>query len=238
MKNKYIINTTLIILFSSITVQAKIKPEYKEAMQDIIDTAKKFVEESIKDTKNTKSKIEILPFNILKNIHKCKKNLIVKNKEEIKIAKFNKLEIVCMDENNNEAWSQEVKTQYTVLYPKVYAKKDILIGKKLTRNDLEIKYVTYNKISKNNYKDINQVLNAKAIRKIKANKAIRHQNVCLICKGDPIKIKIESVNFSLIANGIAMQNGNKGEKINIINQENDKKLNGIILSEKIVEIRR
>ena len=238
MKNKYIITTTLFILFSSIMAKAEVKKEEKEAMQDIIDTAKKFIKESIKSTKNTKNKIEILPFNILKNIHKCKKELIVKNKEKIKIAKFNSIEIACMDENNNEEWSQEVKAQYTALYPAVYATKDIVVGEKLTRRDLEIRYISYRKINKNNYKNIDQVLNAKATRKIKANKAIRHQNVCLICKGDQIKIKIESINFSLIANGIALQNGNKGETINIVNQENDKQLQGIVLSEKIVEIRR
>ena len=158
------------------------------------------------------------------------------------------VEVVCSHTNNN--WNIFVRTRAHFAYNKtdnqeviksniiVISNKSLLKGHIIRKNDLELSNSKKN-VGTGIFNKIEDLVGRKLKQNISLGFPIRSRHLHLdwvINKGDKIDILQSEGNVSVSTSGIALENGQKGEKITVMNLSSEKNLVAWVLDEKKVSI--
>ena len=158
------------------------------------------------------------------------------------------VEIVCSHPNNN--WNIFVRTRAHFTYNKSYnqevmknniiviSNKSLLKGHIIGKNDLELSNSKKN-VGTGIFNKIEDLVGRKLKQNISLGFPIRSRHLHLewvINKGDKIDIIKSAGGINISASGVALENGQKGEKIKVMNLSSEKNLVAWVINEKKVSI--
>ena len=162
------------------------------------------------------------------------------------LQSWNTVEVVCNGPKNN--WNLLIRTRANLYIQNntskeiqknnkiIVSKKSLKKGKILEKNDLVFKSVKKN-IGADIFNNIEDLVGRKLKQNVSLGFPIRSRHLHLdwvVSKGDKIDI-IQSIGTVFIsATGVALENGQKGEKIRVMNLSSEKNLVAWVLNEKKV----
>ena len=158
------------------------------------------------------------------------------------------VEIVCSDPNNN--WNIFVRTRAHLANKNidsqeksinnmiVFSNKSLLKGHIIKKSDLKLFNAKKN-VGPGIFNNINDLVGRKLKQNISLGFPIRSRHLHLdwiINKGDKIDIIQNAGGINISASGVALENGQKGEKIRVKNLSSEKRLVAWVINEKKVSI--
>ena len=158
------------------------------------------------------------------------------------------VEIVCSEPNNN--WNIYVRTRASSTHKNintqeklnnnmiVFSNKSLLKGHIIKKSDLELLSSKKN-VGTGIFKNIDDLVGRKLKQNVSLGFPIRSRHLHLdwiINKGEKIDIIQSSGGINISVSGIALENGQKGEKIRVMNLSSEKNLVAWVINEKKVSI--
>ena len=157
------------------------------------------------------------------------------------------VEIVCGDPDNN--WKIFVRTRAHVDYKYndkkeklknkiVFSNKSLLKGHIIRKSDLELSNAKKN-VGAGIFNNIEDLVGRKLKQNVSMGFPIRSRHLHLewvISKGDKVDIIQSTGGIIISASGVALENGQKGEKIKVMNLSSEKNLVAWVINEKKVSI--
>ena len=158
------------------------------------------------------------------------------------------VEIVCSNPDNN--WNIFVRTRAHVDYKNndskknlnknmiVFSNKSLLKGHIIKKSDLELSNAKKN-VGAGIFDNIEDLVGRKLKQNVSLGFPIRSRHLHLewvINKGDKIDIIKSAGGINISASGVALENGQKGEKIKVMNLSSEKNLVAWVINEKKVSI--
>ena len=116
-------------------------------------------------------------------------------------------------------WQRYVPVSISIERATLVAAQDLPRGHLITANDLIVKTIATHTSRSSTYSTPSQLIGAKIKRPIRADRAITSRYVCLVCRNDSVKIEVKKAGFSLITQGIALNDGVKGDTIRVQNTQ-------------------
>ncbi len=159
------------------------------------------------------------------------------------------VEIVCSNPNNN--WNIFVRTRAHFDHENtdnkekfnenmiVFSNKSLLKGHIIKKSDLELSKAKKN-VGTGIFNDIEDLVGRKLKQNINLGFPIRSRHLHLewvIKKGDKIDIIQSAGGVNISASGVALENGQKGEKIKVMNLSSEKNLVAWVVNDKKVSIK-
>jgi flagella basal body P-ring formation protein FlgA len=137
------------------------------------------------------------------------------------------------DHNNTENQEKLFKNMI------VFANKSLLKGHILKKSDLELAIAKKN-VGTGIFNAIEDLVGRKLKQNVSLGFPIRSRHLHLewvINKGDKINIIQSAGGIDISASGVALENGQKGEKIKVMNLSSEKNLVAWVINEKKVSIK-
>ncbi|MFM2485055.1 flagellar basal body P-ring formation chaperone FlgA [Celerinatantimonas yamalensis] len=150
------------------------------------------------------------------------------------IRKDNTVRVTC-DESNNFRLYVPVKVK--TLIPVVTMKNTANSGDMLDSSDLTVSYIDQTQIFGSYYSDINSLLGAKLKRRVNRNSPLTGYDICIVCRGDTVKIVASGKGFYISAGGTALADGLVGDTIRVRNNQSQRVITALIKSVGQVMIR-
>jgi len=110
-------------------------------------------------------------------------------------------------------------------------------GDVITRGDLKRVKKVKNKTFEPLILKLNQQTSFRAAKNINSGYAITHMDVCQVCKGDQIELRVKTAALTVKMFGIAMKNGLSGDYIPARNSKSKKVVTGKVISQGIIEMK-
>lgn len=121
-----------------------------------------------------------------------------------------------------------VPVRVTWLIPVIAMKKSADRGTSLDEGVLKISYVDNNKVYGGYYTAIDQLLGAKLKRRIRHDEVINRHDICIVCRGDPVKIVAQGKGFYLSTMGTALSDGHINDTIRVKNTHSQRTIRAVI----------
>ncbi|WP_416308145.1 flagellar basal body P-ring formation chaperone FlgA [Neptunicella sp. SCSIO 80796] len=111
-------------------------------------------------------------------------------------------------------------------------------GAVLTAEDITVTKMDKSLLRSSTFADINDIIGARAKRRLTSGQPVTPNQLCFICKGDEITIIAQGAGIQVKATGVAQQDGNIGEQIQVKNDRTMRMVNALVenVSEVIVRL--
>lgn len=109
-------------------------------------------------------------------------------------------------------------------------------GKEITEEDIAERLIEYSKIPKGSITEISSVVGKTLKSSIQANAIFTDNKLITVRKGETVVIKIEKPSFSLKMEGKALEDGNTGKLIRVLNVSSNKVVKGMVQDDKTIII--
>ncbi|AWL11321.1 hypothetical protein HMF8227_00826 [Saliniradius amylolyticus] len=109
-------------------------------------------------------------------------------------------------------------------------------GTLLSLNHLKTIEVDKNQLRGTTYAEPQQVVGARVKRRIRSGDAITPRQLCFICEGDKVTILAKTGGLSIKTSGIAEQDGNIGDTIQVRNRRSERMVNARVISSAAVQV--
>lgn len=109
-------------------------------------------------------------------------------------------------------------------------------GTLLTRSNVELVEMNKKLLRTSTFADIEAVLGARVKRRLQPGQAITPNQLCFVCEGDNIVISAGLPGLSIRTSGVAEQDGNIGDTIQVRNLSSNKVIGARVISTKNVEV--
>lgn len=137
---------------------------------------------------------------------------------------------------NVEKWKLYVPVRITTLIPMVVATRTMANGTKLSKSDLKIGLVNSRFQRGQIFTDVKQLIGSKVKRNLSIGNPVQGNNICLVCKKDPVIIIASSANLTVKAKGIALSDGSLGDEVTVKNIKSKRTIIGTVSSVGIVKV--
>ena len=194
---------------------------------------KNFVEKNTKDMYFDKVEVSFFDsFSYQNNeLKKCFEFSIMK-KNKLKLGK-NSLIISCRELDIKRHVQIKIDAYKKFLYSLNVIAKDEIISK----NNLKIAYMNIKNIRKKGFSSKKELLGSKAKKHIYKNKPIFVSDVCFVCKGDEITLKINKKNINITSKVLAKEDSFLGNYIWVENQSTKKKFKALVQNKTLAYIK-
>ena len=146
------------------------------------------------------------------------------------IERLNTIQASCTNEDGSVLWSIHVPVQTKKLTPAIIANNNLAIDHVISATDLKVELVDSYSLRGQFYTKFSQIINAKIKRPLRAGQIIQGQNICLVCKGEPVIIEAVGSGLSIKTDGIALADGIEGQSIKIKNTRSNRIITAIIIA--------
>jgi flagella basal body P-ring formation protein FlgA len=110
-------------------------------------------------------------------------------------------------------------------------------GTLLTQANLTIAYKDTLTLRGSTISDIGSVIGSKTKRHLQQQQPIIANNICLVCRGDPVTIYARSGNLTLKSIGKALKDGSIGQVISVKNSSSGRRIEALVVAVGEVEIK-
>ncbi|PSW27192.1 flagella basal body P-ring formation protein FlgA [Photobacterium swingsii] len=128
----------------------------------------------------------------------------------------------------SEGWQVYVPVRVKLLLPRVVATKPLPRGTVLSASDLTIKLVENRFQRSMSFEDPTQVIGSKVKRGVNMGDTIEANDICLVCRNDPVLIRAGGSGLNIVTNGTALSDGALGEQVRVQNAKSKRVVDGII----------
>lgn len=101
-------------------------------------------------------------------------------------------------------------------------------GDLLNQSNMQISYLNQNRIYGSYYKQISELLGAKLRRRVGIGRPLTRYDICMVCRGDSVKIVAKKQGLYLSTTGTALTDGIIGDTIRVRNNHSKRIIHAII----------
>ncbi|MBB1386408.1 flagellar basal body P-ring formation protein FlgA [Pseudoalteromonas sp. SG45-5] len=132
------------------------------------------------------------------------------------------LQIKC---NDAQSWAQYVHVRIVEMAPVVVTSTNLARGEIITSSHLTIEMKRTHFIRAQYLDDLKVLIGSRSKRNIRSGTPVLLNQICMVCKGDPVTIYANIKGLRVKTSGIALEDGILGEQINVKNKKTGKVLN-------------
>ncbi|MBE0360280.1 MULTISPECIES: flagellar basal body P-ring formation chaperone FlgA [Pseudoalteromonas] len=132
------------------------------------------------------------------------------------------LQIKC---NDAQSWAQYVHVRIVEMAPVVVTSTNLARGEIITSSHLTIEMKPTHFIRAQYLDDLKVLIGSRSKRNIRSGTPVLLNQICMVCKGDPVTIYANIKGLRVKTSGIALEDGILGEQINVKNKKTGKVLN-------------
>jgi len=131
--------------------------------------------------------------------------------------------------NSPKPWSIYIPVKVAIYQQAMVATMKLARGHTLSDDDVTLEEVDISKIRGLAFNSKEPLAGTKLKTSVKAGQVLDSTHVCLICKGDPVKITANDKFISISMSGVALNDGSKGDKIRVQNNASRLIIDAIIM---------
>ncbi|MFT5879795.1 MAG: flagella basal body P-ring formation protein FlgA [Moritella sp.] len=195
--------------------------------------AESFIKEQLLISKNERVSIDVTNIDLRIVLSHCEGNMsatLVGNKSLQRAAT---VQISC---RKPDAWQVYVQVKIIRLVPVVVSRRPLSKGSLLTENNTKIKYMNRALLRSGYISDLAFVAHARLKRQVANEQMISARHICLVCKGESVTITSSVGNLTVKTDGVALNNGILGEKINVRNRKSKRTVSGAVQASGVIQI--
>lgn len=139
---------------------------------------------------------------------------------------------MCSDNN----WYMYLVIKAVEIQPVVVFSSAVSPGTLITASNTHVVNMNKKRLRSSTFADIKDVIGARIKRRVSAGRPVNPNNLCYVCKGDSVTISAGTSSMRVKTTGIALEDGNMGETIQVKNRSSNKKVYARVASTGQVEI--
>lgn len=143
--------------------------------------------------------------------------------------------IISCDQPGNK-YTLYIPVQVSILTPALVAARNLTKGNVISPDDLATVYINENTNLTTAVSDPNILVGSRLKRDVRQGDQIRSNGFCVVCKNDKVNIVARSHGLSLKTSGIALQEGNINESIQVRNLKSDKVISAVVTAPGEVQV--
>jgi len=219
--------TFFLFIFSSITAFA----ENNLIQQQLMRQAEQFVNEQLvaDSSDNALIKVESMPLDSRIRIPVCEQPYSFSTNSDVQSQSSITVKAGCPGNKWFLFFVVNVKQQQ----PVVVATSALSPGSLLTSSNTRVVLFDKSRLRSTVFSDSEQVIGARAKRRMRPGQPFQPQLLCFVCKGDRIVISANAGGLKIKTSGVAQQDGNIGDTI-LVKNTNTKK----VISARVSEINK
>lgn len=149
---------------------------------------------------------------------------------------LNQSNISVKAECQNSNWYMFMLVKAIETQPVVVMSSAVSPGTLLSDDNVHVIYMDKKRLRSSTFADIEQVIGARIKRRVASGRPVESKNLCYVCKGDRVVITAGTETMQVKTSGIALEDGNMGETIQVKNRRSSKKVYAKVASTGRVEI--
>ncbi|RKF19619.1 flagella basal body P-ring formation protein FlgA [Alginatibacterium sediminis] len=200
--------------------------------QQLQDQAEQLVLSQLESGADTRIEIDVAEIDKRTHIIECSSNFNLRL-TQTKIRRSNSVLVTCADDIN---WRVYIPVRVSILKPAIVVREHIAEGQLLSSSNIKREYLAESKVRGDYYQDIEGLEGARVKRKLRPGQLIKSRDLCIVCEGDPITIEVVGTGLSISTDGTALNDGTIGDRIRVINNKSQRKINAFVVASGLVKI--
>jgi len=200
--------------------------------QEIVSLVHSFIDQKITIKANEKIEITVKALDRRKKIQPCPLELMLSLPGKTRLSRNTTVEVRCPQQ-----WKMYVSARIRRMQPVVVAIENMSPGTLLTTANLTLAYKDTLTLRGSTLNKLESIIGSKTKRHIQQNQAIVANNICLVCKGDPVTIYARSGNLTIKSIGKALKDGSVGQVIAVKNNSSGRRIEAQVVAVGEVEIK-
>ncbi len=143
--------------------------------------------------------------------------------------------IISCDQPGNK-YTLYIPVRVSILTPALVAARNLTKGNVISPDDLATVYIDENTNLTTAVSDPNILVGSRLKRDVRQGDQIRSNGFCVVCKNDKVNIVARSHGLSLKTSGIALQEGNINESIQVRNLKSEKVISAVVTAPGEVQV--
>lgn len=143
--------------------------------------------------------------------------------------------IISCDQPGNK-YTLYIPVQVSILTPALVAARNLTKGNVISPDDLATVYINENTNLTTAVSDPNILVGSRLKRDVRQGDQIRSNGFCVVCKNDKVNIVARAHGLSLKTSGIALQEGNINESIQVRNLKSEKVISAVVTAPGEVQV--
>lgn len=143
--------------------------------------------------------------------------------------------MISCDQPGNK-YTLYIPVRVSILTPALVAARNLTKGNVISPDDLATVYIDENTNLTTAVSDPNILVGSRLKRDVRQGDQIRSNGFCVVCKNDKVNIVARSHGLSLKTSGIALQEGNINESIQVRNLKSDKVISAVVTAPGEVQV--
>lgn len=220
-----------ISIFGPISVSANsdISLVHAEIKQQVMD----FLSEQFNPENSELVEISLNDIDPRKRVSYCDDPLEIEVANRNSFSQRFPIKVMC---HTGKPWRVYLNAQINEKVQALVTTQTLAKGTPISADMIELRLVDKHKVKYRSSTDVSAIVGGRAIRNLPANYQIGIQDVCLVCKGDEISIIAQFSNMTIKTSGTALENGFKGETIDVQNNTSNRLVKGIISEAREVSV--
>ncbi|MEJ6473036.1 flagellar basal body P-ring formation chaperone FlgA [Pseudoalteromonas piscicida] len=196
-------------------------------------SAMDFVEPNVAQDSDSQLELSVLPLDSRIPARDCYTPLKYSTATTPPFSTQVTVQVKCED---TPGWTQYVHVRIDHLFPILVSATMLEKGRVISEQDIkvELQPKRFRRVSYIEDKSI--LIGSRSKRNIREGQAFTQAHICMVCKGDTVIIYAKSGGLVIKTQGEAMQDGNRGELINVKNTRSGKSLRARVIEVETVEV--
>jgi flagella basal body P-ring formation protein FlgA len=200
--------------------------------QWLVSQAEQFVLDTLNPDNNKNIDVSVMPIDSRVKIPHCSSDIKFSSTSEALSQSNITVKAVCTEND----WYMFLVVKSVETQSVVVLSSAVSPGTLLTKDNLEVVSMDKKRLRSTTFANIDQVLGARIKRRLTSGRPVESSNLCYVCKGDTVVISADSSGMKVKTSGIALEDGNMGETIQVKNRRSNKKIYAKVASTGRVEV--
>ena len=154
------------------------------------------------------------------------------------IERLNTIHASCQSDNEQQLiWSLYIPTEVKRMEPIIITSGPIVVGQLIEPNDVQVEYRDMFNLRGEHFSELADVVGSRVKHSLQQGQAIKSRNLCQVCKGEHIIIEAVGQGIRVKTDGIALDDGIKGEAIRVQNKRSGRKFSAEVVHSGHVQIK-
>lgn len=199
---------------------------------ELVSQAEQFIINELNPNGDKDIEVTAMPIDDRVHVPNCDSGITFSASQESLIQSNISVKAQC--ENSN--WYLFMLVKAIEIQPVVVMSSAVSPGTLLTDDNVHVVYMDKKRLRTSTFADIEQVMGARIKRRVASGRPVESKNLCYVCKGDRVVISAGTESMQVKTSGIALEDGNMGETIQVKNRRSSKKVFAKVASTGRVEI--
>ncbi|MDA0146949.1 flagellar basal body P-ring formation chaperone FlgA [Vibrio sp. LaRot3] len=123
---------------------------------------------------------------------------------------------------NEDDWKLYVPVRLVRSGPQVALITPLSRGHIISAHDVTINMVDLQRLRRQGFSSINDVVGAKVKKNLRAGEVIEQNDICVVCRNETVTIKANKSGMTITTKGVALSDGSHGEQIRVKNSKSNR----------------